>query len=106
MNKKNTIFAIIVLTFLTIGSGISAGQVNVKHLRCEYLENPLGIDAVNPRLSWQLDSDERGQKQTAYRLLVASSRDKLNDDVGDLWDTKKNKSDQAIHVAYNGKGVG
>ena len=42
-------------------------------LRCEYLVNPLGIDAVGPRLSWIVQSGEREQVQTAYRVLVAST---------------------------------
>ena len=42
-------------------------------LRCEYRVNPAGIDEAQPRLSWQLESSERGQKQTAYQILVASN---------------------------------
>ena len=41
-------------------------------MRCEYLTDPLGIDVVQPRLSWKLESQWRGQKQTAYQVLVAS----------------------------------
>src|SRR5688572_15681203 len=40
-------------------------------LRCEGMESPLGIDALAPRLSWQLESSARGQRQTAYQVLVA-----------------------------------
>jgi len=54
-------------------------------------------------LSWKLISSQRGQKQTAYSLLVASSRDKLDRGVGDLWDTGKVKSDQSRHIEYSGK---
>jgi hypothetical protein len=53
-------------------------------LRCEYLVNPLGIDVQKPRLSWKLDSSIRGQKQTAYQILVASSPEKLTSNIGDL----------------------
>jgi len=45
-----------------------------KKLRCEYLVNPNGIDVGKPRLSWILDSDGRGQKQSAYQIIVADSR--------------------------------
>ena len=72
-------------------------------LRCEYLENPLGIDVPKPRLGWKLDSSIRGQKQTAYRILVASSPEKLKSNIGDLWDTGKVNSDKSIHVDYGGK---
>jgi len=71
-------------------------------LRCEYLVDPLGIDVVKPRLSWVCESNQRGQKQTAYRLLIASSHDKLNKNIGDLWDTGKVRSDRSIQIAYEG----
>lgn len=58
-------------------------------LRCEYLKNPRGIDQMVPRLMWRIDSGERGQRQTAYRVLVASSLEKINHGEGDLWDSEK-----------------
>ena len=72
-------------------------------LRCEYLVNPLGIDAARPRLSWIVRSGERAQVQTAYRVLVASAADRLAADDGDLWDSGKVGSDATLHVAYDGK---
>ncbi len=80
-----------------------ASDVEIINLRCEYLKNPLGIDVSQPRLSWVMESKQRGQKQTAYRLLVASSSKKLKDNIGDLWDSGKCKSDNSIHIAYGGK---
>jgi alpha-L-rhamnosidase len=71
-------------------------------LRCEYLENPLGLETTNPRLSWIITSDARGQQQTAYQVLVASSESLLNQNVGDLWSSGKVPSDQSALVAYNG----
>jgi alpha-L-rhamnosidase len=65
--------------------------------------SPLGIDEGKPRLSWRFESRTRGQKQSEYHVLVASSHDKLDKEVGDLWDTGKVKSDQSIHVVYKGK---
>jgi alpha-L-rhamnosidase len=59
-------------------------------LRCEYLQDPLGIDVRQPRLSWILDpgtQNARGLGQTAYRILVASDRSKLDAEEGDLWDS-------------------
>jgi len=73
------------------------------HLRCEYLVNPLGIDVEKPRLSWVLQSDVRGQKQTAYQVLVASAPEVLAKDQGDLWDSGKVQNAQPVHVEYGGK---
>jgi alpha-L-rhamnosidase len=72
-------------------------------LRCEYSVNPMGIDQESPRLFWKVASRERGQRQSAYQLLVASSADLLAQGQGDLWDTGKVASDQTTHIAYAGR---
>jgi alpha-L-rhamnosidase len=72
------------------------------NLRCEYLQNPLGIDTQNPRFSWQLSSEERGQVQTAYRVIVTSSIDLLNLDRGDMWDSGKVGSGRSVNIVYEG----
>ncbi len=77
-------------------------DLKVTHLRCEYLKDPLGIDVVKPRLSWMIESSERGQKQTAYRIIVSSSEENLNQDIGDLWDSGKVKSDRTNQIVYEG----
>ncbi|MBT4502849.1 MAG: hypothetical protein HOC74_34265, partial [Gemmatimonadetes bacterium] len=46
-------------------------------LTCEYAVNPLGIDIPKPRFGWLLTSSERDVMQSAYRILVASSEDRL-----------------------------
>jgi len=84
-------------------SDSSAADVTVGRLRCEYLVDPIGIDVPRPRLSWVLYSQRRGQKQTAYRILVATSLDKLRNDIGDLWDSSKVDSDRSIHIPYDGE---
>ncbi|MBN2024866.1 MAG: glycoside hydrolase family 78 protein [Pirellulales bacterium] len=93
------------LAVLAAATGATAedgGALAPRRLRCEYLVDPLGIDVVQPRLSWIVVSPERGQRQTAYRVLVASSPEKLAADQGDLWDTGRVESDQTIHVVYQG----
>lgn len=74
-----------------------------QNLRCEYLVNPIGIDSAKPRLFWTVASRRRGDLQTAYQILVASSADKLNADQGDLWDSGMVRSDESTHITYNGK---
>ena len=90
-----------VFTFLT--TTLFASGVTIQNLRCEYLNNPPGIDVVNPRLSWMIESTRRGERQTAFQILVASSTDKLDRNMGDLWDSRKVESDQTTQLEYNGK---
>jgi alpha-L-rhamnosidase len=72
------------------------------HLRCEYLVNPLGLDELAPRLSWQLATARRGARQTHYRLRVASSPAKLARGEADRWDSGRVASDRTTHIAYAG----
>jgi len=72
-------------------------------LLCEYTENPIGIDVTRPRFSWKLNHSERGRIQYAYQILVASSREKLDEDIGDMWDSGKVKSRNSVNIEYNGK---
>ncbi|MGI9428608.1 MAG: family 78 glycoside hydrolase catalytic domain [Bythopirellula sp.] len=91
------------LLLLTLVSGVVQADLTVTQLRCEYEENPLGIDAVKPRLSWIITGESRGILQSAYQILVASSQKNLDADKADLWDSGKVKSDQSIQILYAGK---
>ena len=74
-------------------------------LKCEYAVNPLGIDTPRPRFSWILESSRRGQVQSAYQVLAASSEETLNADSADMWDSGKVTSGKSVHVAYDGKAL-
>lgn len=73
------------------------------NLHCENLNNPIAIDVSAPLLSWSMESPERNQMQSAYRILVSASQDSLNKEIGDYWDTDKITSDQSVNIRYEGK---
>jgi alpha-L-rhamnosidase len=72
---------------------------SVDHLRCEHLQNPLGLGVERPRLSWKLQASHRGARQSAYQILVASSAELLARDEADLWNSDKVDSDQSVQVS-------
>ena len=76
--------------------------MNVARLRCEYLENPLGIDITRPRLSWQLASTRQGAAQTAYQVVAVAVH---SGSEAALWDSGRVKSDQSAHVEYGGPAL-
>ena len=81
-------------------------QIVPVRLTCEYLINPAVVDAAHPRLSWMnetISPDIRGQKQSAWQIRVASSREKLLAGDADLWDSGKQLSEQSFLVGYQGK---
>lgn len=98
--KKIKIFGLMLGLFISIQA---FGQTKTISLKTELLTNPIGIDVKNPRLSWQIESNERGVIQIAYHVLVASTKEKLNENIGDVWDSKKVNSENSINVIYQGK---
>ncbi len=94
------LLSIIILTVLTS----CKSKLEPLDLRCEYRINPLGIDNTTPRFSWKMQDVEnsRGQKQTAYQIIVASNLKDLNSNTGDLWNSEKQVSRQSVNNLYNG----
>ncbi len=78
-------------------------SVSVSDLRCEYRKDPIGIDTAQPRLSWVLESKERGVLQSAYQVIVADDPQLLEKEQGNLWDSGRISSDQSAQVVYGGK---
>ncbi|WP_247004463.1 family 78 glycoside hydrolase catalytic domain [Halosolutus gelatinilyticus] len=70
-------------------------------LRTSRSSNPIGIDEPNPVFRWRVESDRRGARQTAFRVVVASTPERLAAGEGDVWDTGKRSSDRPA-VAYDG----
>lgn len=85
-----------------------AEGIQAVNLRCESVNAPLGVTEPQPRLGWELraNGSKRGQTQTAYRILVASSLKLLGKGKGDLWDTGKVKSSRQNQISYAGKTLG
>ncbi|MEI6275995.1 MAG: family 78 glycoside hydrolase catalytic domain [Prolixibacteraceae bacterium] len=88
---------------LLLGSMVFAqNKVSVVNLRCESMENPIGIEIKTPRFSWLINSTERNSKQLSYRILVSDSPDQLKNDHGNCWDSKEVSSSQSIQNEYAG----
>ena len=99
---KNKNLAAVVLGTIYFAASAVAGLTPVD-LRCDYTVNPLGVDSAAPRLFWKLASNERGARQTAYQILVATSVRNLTAASSDLWDSSKITSDETIQIPYAGK---
>ncbi|ATC63953.1 alpha-L-rhamnosidase [Nibricoccus aquaticus] len=96
-------FSLIRMTAAEVAT--AGSDFKVAALRTEYAVNPLGIDAAQPRLFWKIESTARGQKQTAWQILAASSEATLARDDGDLWDSGRVANDRTTFVSYGGKAL-
>ena len=73
--------------------------VSVGNLRTEYLENPLGLDKLQPRFQWEIEGggEQRGLAQVSYRIQVGTASAD-----GSVWDSKDVDSSKNYQVQYGG----
>jgi alpha-L-rhamnosidase len=81
-----------ILCFLH-GPTLAQGIAKPVALRCEYLENPLGIDVAKPRLSWRLEDSRPGANQTAFEIMVDKDSMALQKGNALLWKLAKKAGD-------------
>ena len=96
-----TVIAFTMVLLLAPSSALGVAS----QLRCEYQDRPIAIEALHPRLSWLIQDSRIGARQTAYRVLVASRVEQLQEGQADFWDSGKIVSDQSVNVVYAGKPV-
>ena len=96
-NSENMILSVALL--------FAGHSLSVLNLTCESAVNPMNVDIRRPQLSWIVSSDEDGQRQTAYQVLVATSPAKLADDNGDLWDSGRVRSANTLNILYSGHSL-
>jgi alpha-L-rhamnosidase len=78
------------------------GTYQPVELTCEYLQNPLGIDVLQPRLSWKIPETQAGYIQSAYQIIAAESEEMLDEKNQYIWNSGKVHSPQSVHVVYLG----
>ena len=76
MKKQITTFSLLFAVLACFVFESKAGTAIIK-LQVEYQTNPIGIDVEQPRFSWQMQSDQRGESQQAYRMLVSECSENL-----------------------------
>src|SRR5260370_5246372 len=74
-----------------------------EHLQVENRTDPLGIDVLSPRLSWNLNQGPDVQR--AYQVRAASASGLLNQDTADLWDSGMVESLQSSGIVYQGAAL-
>ena len=96
--KKFLFFFLIIFSVL-----VSFAQVEVKNLLCEHLTNPIGIDVLKPRLSWQLSSNKRNVMQTAYEIRVGNETVQKRGNT--IWSSGRVLSSQSTYIPYGSTGL-
>lgn len=77
-------------------------QLSVLQPKTENLINPLGVETLMPRFSWQLSSPKRGTMQTACEIRVANTADDLTKGRNLIWQSGRMQTEASVHVEYAG----
>ena len=86
---KHPFFILLLISVLLFKCSIKPeSSLSVVQIERNVLENHAGIDSL-PVFSWLLSSDEKGEEQSAYRIIVASDPQKAEKGKGDFWDSGK-----------------
>ena len=96
------VFVFLLLILSPVVSITNGETLPPTRLLNEYIENPIGLDIVKPRLSWVMNDPDRGEMQTAYQIIVGTSKENLDDNYGDIWDSRKVLSGKSVNIPYDG----
>lgn len=103
LTMKTFRLIIILAAFITMSAEAAAkAAFSIYETSCNGGHAPAGIDETSLSFSWKITSELRGFKQTAYRILVADSREKLNSGKGCIWDSGRCRSEKSVMVKYEG----
>ncbi|GIZ09514.1 sulfatase-like hydrolase/transferase [Flavobacterium sp. UMI-01] len=75
-------------------------------LTVELIRDPSGSVKVldtKPEFGWTVPVESK--YQSAYQILVASSKENIDLNVGDVWDSKQVRSNQSTNIEYKGKAL-
>ena len=86
------------LVFISVNA--LSQDLAVYDLTCEHKKNPLGVDVLQPRLSWKIRGTGNDLMQTAYSIRVATERNFSSSKT--IWQSGKVSSDESVLISYNG----
>ena len=75
--------------------------MKIYDLTVNYLKNPCGVDE-NPRFSYKIASDHRGDSQKTRRICVFSSPEALKEEKADIWDSGIITDENNVLIPYEG----
>ena len=108
MIKKQTLFTLLVLSIFFVSCEqvtTSKALISFEKLVLNLKENPTDVENKQPHFSWVINSEDFNKSQSAYHILVASSKGKLNDNDADIWNSDKVASTKSTFVKYQGKAL-
>lgn len=100
-NPLKTLICSLTLALLGLSSGFA--QLKVTVATCENRQSPLGVSTSSFHFGWELASALNADSQTAYQVVIATTRAQLAANDFDTWNSGRLVSDKSAMVSYWGK---
>lgn len=92
------------ILFYSFNSLYSQGTFSIVECKTEYMSQPIGIDNVNPRLTWKVNTQKQGFRQLAYKITVSPDSLGARNGSGSMWESGWIESDRSL-IPYEGKSL-
>ena len=93
----------VLLALMVCASCSKPINVSIINPNVEQQVHPQPLATATPRFCWNYETLESNLEQLDYRIIVASTEEKVNNGIGDLWDSGVTASSQMLYVPYAGK---
>ncbi len=94
---------LIILSLLSMVVPTSLASKSVPQgLMVEYIRDPEQVTISDPLPEYSWIVPDKAVFQKAYQILVSSSRDKIDQNIGDVWDSNQVRSRQAANIKHGG----
>ncbi len=97
--KQIALFSLLILFIFSCLS--CTKQPKITNLRCEYLNEPIGLDVTIPRFTWNIESED-SFSQEYFQVCVATSSRLLEKGKADIWCSEKTHRNNS-YALYGGK---
>lgn len=97
-------FLFLISIFLLNPNFLAAQSAGVMHLQCEYLDDPIGIDNVHPRFTWQIAAAGRAVFQKSCRVIVGTDSSDVSGGKGNIWQWEDVGASKNL-VVYDGQAL-
>jgi len=97
--RHNKLLIVLILVLISIPFNLAFPQSD---LMLEFIRDPRFTQITDPQPEFNWIVNREAEYQTAFQILVATSKQVLEKDQADLWDSGKTKSRQSTNVEYAG----
>ncbi|SEN76805.1 Alpha-L-rhamnosidase N-terminal domain-containing protein [bacterium A37T11] len=87
------------------GTVVTESNTIPVNLTVDAKPDPVGIQTMSPTFGWKIKTGEKGYRQSAWQLLVASTQAELDKDVAGIWDSGKRLSNEQQFIPYKGAAL-